>query len=146
MRMIFRCDPKLADHLDHRDSRRWGQPTPLLARALLLGERIDTHRFDRQEPLARLPLTIAVHEGGIAVLRGNLAPDGAKQPAFPGDVISNHSLNGVPEFAYGVTDWFEAGLYFPLYSLRGDGGGRDLLARVADPRDRLAYRHVVAHV
>jgi uncharacterized Rmd1/YagE family protein len=48
--------------------RALGEQRPLLARALLLGERIDTHRFEGQEPLARLPLTIAVHEGGIAVL------------------------------------------------------------------------------
>lgn len=27
-----------------------------------------------------------------------------------------HSLNGVPEWAYGVAPWFEAGLYLPLYS------------------------------
>jgi len=48
--------------------RALGGQRPVVARALLLGERIDTHRFDGQEPLARLPLTIAVHEGGIAVL------------------------------------------------------------------------------
>ena len=45
-----------------------GEQRPLLVRALLLGERIDTHRFDHQEPLARTPLTIAVREGGIAIL------------------------------------------------------------------------------
>jgi len=70
-------------------------------------------------------------------VHNNYTPDGAKQPAFPGDVISNHSLNGVPEFAYGVTDWFEAGLYLPLYSLRGDGGaqldGFKLRALFVDP-------------
>lgn len=38
------------------------------ARALLLGERIDTRRFDAQEPFARAPLTISVREGGVAVL------------------------------------------------------------------------------
>jgi len=27
----------------------------------------------------------------------------------------------VPEWAYGVTDWFEAGLYLPLYSLASNG-------------------------
>lgn len=42
-------------------------------------------------------------------------------PAFPGGVTPNHDLNGVPEFAYGVTDWFEAGLYLPLYSLPSPG-------------------------
>jgi hypothetical protein len=70
-------------------------------------------------------------------LHNNYTPDGLKQPAFPGDVISNHSLNGVPEWAYGVTDWMEAGLYFPLYSVRGDGGaqldGFKLRALFVDP-------------
>ena len=70
-------------------------------------------------------------------LHNNYTPEGLNQPAFPGDVISNHSLNGVPEFAYGVTDWLEAGLYFPLYSLRGDGGvqldGFKLRALFAEP-------------
>jgi len=45
-----------------------GGERPLSVRALLLAERIDTHRIDRGEPLGRLPLTIAVHEGGIAIL------------------------------------------------------------------------------
>ena len=33
---------------------------------------------------------------------------------FPGGLVSNHSLNGTPEFAYGVTDWWEVGLYLPF--------------------------------
>ena len=28
--------------------------------------------------------------------------------------ISNNSVNGTPEFAYGVTDWWEVGLYLPF--------------------------------
>lgn len=56
----------------------------------------------------------------------NFTPDGGKTPAFPGAVTANHSLNGVPEWAYGVTPWFEAGLYLPLYSLdRATGFGID---------------------
>ena len=51
----------------------------------------------------------------------NYTPNGLKKPAFPGGVISNGALNGVPEFAYGVTDWLEAGLYLPLYSLPSNG-------------------------
>jgi len=35
--------------------------------------------------------------------------------------VPQHSLNGVPEWAYGVTDWMEAGLYLPLYSVTADG-------------------------
>ena len=37
-------------------------------------------------------------------------------PAFPGAVVADKSFNGVPEWALGVTSWFEAGLYLPLYS------------------------------
>jgi len=46
----------------------------------------------------------------------NFIPDGLKTPAFPGAIVADKSLNGVPEPAYGVTDWFEVGLYLPLYS------------------------------
>ena len=31
-------------------------------------------------------------------------------------MIADKSFNGVPEWALGVTPWFEAGLYLPLYS------------------------------
>jgi hypothetical protein len=39
---------------------------------------------------------------------------GLKDPPFPGGLVSNHSLNGTPEFAYGITDWWEVGLYLPF--------------------------------
>ncbi len=52
----------------------------------------------------------------------NFTPDGRTTPAFPGGIIPDKSLNGVPEWAYGVTDWFEAGLYLPLYSISKDRG------------------------
>jgi hypothetical protein len=52
----------------------------------------------------------------------NFTPDGRTAPAFPGGIIPNHSLNGVPEWALGVTNWFEAGLYLPLYSVSKDRG------------------------
>jgi hypothetical protein len=39
---------------------------------------------------------------------------GLKQPPFPGGLVSNGSLNGTPELAYGVTDWWEVGLYLPF--------------------------------
>ena len=29
-------------------------------------------------------------------------------------LVPNHSLNGTPELAYGVTDWWELGLYAPF--------------------------------
>jgi hypothetical protein len=39
---------------------------------------------------------------------------GQKDPPFPGGLVSNYSINGTPEFAYGVTDWWEVGLYLPF--------------------------------
>lgn len=66
---------------------------------------------------------IQVYDGSLSpkgvfnlTLHSNYTPSGLKDPAFPGAVTSNKSFNGVPEWAYGVTDWFEAGLYLPLYS------------------------------
>ena len=44
----------------------------------------------------------------------NYVPLGVKDPPFPGGLISNNSINGTPEFAYGVTDWWEVGLYLPF--------------------------------
>jgi hypothetical protein len=41
----------------------------------------------------------------------NYAAIGQTQPEFPGGFTSNHSLQGTPEFAYGLTDWWEAGFY-----------------------------------
>ena len=66
---------------------------------------------------------IQVYDGGLR-RSGRLQPDAAQQlhaeghktPAFPGAVVADDSFNGVPEWAYGVTQWFEAGLYLPLYS------------------------------
>jgi required for meiotic nuclear division protein 1 len=62
-----------------------GAQRPIAFRALLLGERIDTHRFDRQEPLGRAPLAIGLREGGVAVLfrygvavLANVSPEGEK--------------------------------------------------------------------
>src|ERR1700686_5929582 len=44
----------------------------------------------------------------------NYVPLGVKDPPFPGGLISNNSINGTPEFAYGLTDWWELGLYLPF--------------------------------
>jgi hypothetical protein len=51
----------------------------------------------------------------------NYTFSGPSQPAFPGAVVSNRALNGVPEWGYGVTPWFETGLYLPVYTLTGKG-------------------------
>ena len=45
-----------------------GIARPIVVRAVLLGERLATHRFDRKVALGHMPLTISVREGGVAVL------------------------------------------------------------------------------
>jgi hypothetical protein len=66
---------------------------------------------------------IQVYDGGLAPVgtfnltwHNNFTPSGLTAPAFPGAVVADKSWNGVPEWALGVTPWFEAGLYLPLYS------------------------------
>jgi hypothetical protein len=39
---------------------------------------------------------------------------GRTQPDFPGGLIPDHSLNGTPELAYGISDWWELGFYAPF--------------------------------
>jgi hypothetical protein len=67
----------------------------------------------------------------------NDTPIGRKEPAFPGAIVPDHALNGVPEYAYGVNDWLELGAYLPLYSVTRDGrfliNGGKLRALVAVP-------------
>jgi hypothetical protein len=50
----------------------------------------------------------------------NYAFIGRKEPDFPGGFPSNHALNGTPEFAWGITRWFELGLYIP-WAVDGEG-------------------------
>ena len=82
-------------------------------------------------PVASLAQTdeIQVYDANIAekgrfnlMIHNNFTPVGLKEPAFPGAVESNHALVGVAEWAYGVTDWFEQGLYLPLYSFSHNDG------------------------
>lgn len=72
---------------------------------------------------------IQVYDGALAdkgkislMLHSNFTPRGAKSAAFPGGVISDKAWVGTAEWALGVTDWFEQGLYLPLYSFSKDGG------------------------
>lgn len=43
----------------------------------------------------------------------NYAINGRKEADFPGGLIPHHALNGTPEWAYGITDWWEMGFYAP---------------------------------
>jgi hypothetical protein len=74
---------------------------------------------------------IQVYDASIApvgvvnlTLHDNYTPSGRTLADFPGAIVPEHSLNGVPEWAYGVTDWMEAGLYLPLYTVTGNGAVR----------------------
>jgi hypothetical protein len=84
---------------------------------------------------------IQVYDGTLAprgtfnlTLHNNFTPDGLKDPAFPGAVVSDRSLNGVPEWAYGITEWLEGGLYLPLYSVGRRDGHRDAMLNGAKLR------------
>ena len=50
----------------------------------------------------------------------NYAAVGQSQPAVLGSFSSNRALQGTPEFAYGITNWWEAGFYMP-FAASGDG-------------------------
>jgi hypothetical protein len=51
----------------------------------------------------------------------NYTFSGRKTPDFAGGIVPDHAWNGVTEWAYGVADWFEAGLYAPLYTISSSG-------------------------
>jgi hypothetical protein len=51
----------------------------------------------------------------------NYTPDGRTVAGFPGGIVPQGSVNGTLEWAYGVTDWFEAGTYLPVYTFTRDG-------------------------
>jgi hypothetical protein len=54
-------------------------------------------------------------------LHNNYTPIGREHAEFAGGIAPNHTLNGVPEWAWGITDWLELGAYAPVYSWTGDG-------------------------
>lgn len=54
-------------------------------------------------------------------LHNNYTPIGRRTPDYPGALVADHGLNGVPEWAYGVAPWLEVGAYLPLYSLTRSG-------------------------
>src|SRR5579864_3738441 len=91
---------------------------PLLASLLLGAARVALCQTDE----------IQVYDAAITApgsfnltWHNNFTPAGHAQPGFPGGIVPDHALNGVPEWAYGVTDWFETGLYLPVYTITRDG-------------------------
>lgn len=90
-----------------------------------------------------------VAEPGVwnLMLHSNYTPIGRKTADFPGGIIPNHSVNGALEWAYGVNDWFEQGLYLPVWSPHSEGRGgsingfklRELFARPHAAEHTLFY-------
>jgi hypothetical protein len=73
---------------------------------------------------------IQVYDAAIAdkgkfnlMIHSNFIAIGQKTPAFPGGIIPDRSVNGTAEWAWGVTDWFEQGLYLPVYTIYSKGRG-----------------------
>lgn len=60
----------------------------------------------------------AIAEPGIfnLMIHMNFTPIGRTIPVFPGAIIANDSFQTTAEWAYGVTPWFEQGLYMPVTS------------------------------
>lgn len=60
----------------------------------------------------------AIAEPGIfnLMIHMNFTPIGRTVPVFPGAIIANDSFQTTAEWAYGVTPWFEQGLYLPVTS------------------------------
>ncbi len=63
---------------------------------------------------------IQVYDAAIAeqgkfnlMIHMNFTPIGWKIPRYPGAIIANDSFQTTAEWAYGVTPWFEQGLYMP---------------------------------
>jgi hypothetical protein len=50
------------------------------------------------------------------MLHSNYTPIGGKTANFPGGIIPDRSVNGTIEWAYGVKDWFEQGVYLPVWT------------------------------
>src|SRR5260370_28660141 len=98
---------------------------------------------------------IQVYDAGIARVgtfnltwHNNYAVSGGRSAAFDGGLVPNHTLNGVTEWDYGLTRWFEAGLYLPLYSVSSSGAVtynglelRPLFVVPHPPSRRLFLRH-----
>jgi hypothetical protein len=66
-----------------------------------------------------------IAEPGIfnVMFHTNYTPVGRTKPEFPNAIIADRSVNGAAEWAYGVTPWFEQGLYLPVYSFYSTNQG-----------------------
>jgi hypothetical protein len=79
-------------------------------------------------PLRAQSDEIQVYTGELAApgeasltVHANYTPRGRTVAAFAGGVVPEGSINGAFEWAYGVSTWFEAGTYLPVYTITRDG-------------------------
>src|ERR1700679_853829 len=73
---------------------------------------------------------IQVYDGEIAppgifnlMTQTHFTPKGRNEPDYPGAIVANHSYQVTAEWAYGVTPWFEQGLYMPVTSPYSENDG-----------------------
>jgi hypothetical protein len=69
-------------------------------------------------------------------LHGNQIVSGRTSAEFPGGLVPEGSFNGTPEFALGVTDFWEVGLYLPYAVTRSgdfEPGGAKIRTLLATP-------------
>jgi hypothetical protein len=71
----------------------------------------------------------------------NHVPKGTRTPAYPGELPSNHLLQVMPEFSYGISRTLEAGLYLPV-AMGPDGqlyqNGARMRLKYMAPREEAA--------
>jgi hypothetical protein len=60
------------------------------------------------------------------MIHSNFTPLGRRTAEFPGAIVADRSFNGTAEWAYGVTPWFEQGLYLPVYTFYSTNRGATL--------------------
>ena len=110
--------------------------SPLFPAAVLLVAAAQAARAQTDEIQVYTGEINAPGQFGVT-LHNNYTAIGRAAPEFPRAVIPEHSLNGVPEYAYGAADWLEFGAYLPLYSVTRDGrfliNGSKLRVLFAEP-------------
>jgi hypothetical protein len=92
----------------------------LVAAALVWLASLATRAYAQTDEIQIYDAEIAAPGVFNLTWHNNFTVSGARTTDIPGGVVPDHSLNGVPEWAYGVTEWFETGLYLPLYSVTRD--------------------------
>jgi hypothetical protein len=103
--------------VQYRSGRKLAVLALLLAPAALRAQTDEIQVYDAE-----------IADKGIwnLMLHSNFTPVGRKTPDFPGGIIPNHSVNGTLEWALGVTDWFEQGLYLPVWTPYSENRGGSL--------------------